>query len=154
MTDTHLTQLSFDDVEVGHEMTAGPYRLTKEEILDFARRFDPQPFHVDEAAAAKSVFGGLTAAGAHTYAIAQALAGRVTPPLALVAGLGVDEMRLPAPARPGDDLWLTTTLIDKRPSKSRPEQGVARYHTVLRNGAGETVLEYKITILLARREGP
>ncbi len=144
-------ELYFGDVEVGHTMMAGPYSLTKEEIVDFASRYDPRPFHVDEAAAQASVFAGLTAAGCHTFAIAQALGVQCRPALAVQAALGIDELRLPAPARPGDQLWFLSTLIEKRPSKSRPGDGVARYHTVVRNQAQEIVLEYKITVLLAGR---
>lgn len=144
-------RLYFDDVDVGHLMEAGPYRLTRDEIVGFASRYDPRPFHVDEAAAKASIFGGLIAASCHSFAIAQALGCQCRPELAVQAALGIDEMRLPAPARVDDQLWFASTLIEKRPSKSRPGEGVARYHTLLRNDAGEVVLEYKITVLLAGR---
>ncbi|HEY3799138.1 MAG TPA: MaoC/PaaZ C-terminal domain-containing protein [Caulobacteraceae bacterium] len=144
-------ELYFGDVEVGHHMTAGTYLLTREEIVDFASRYDPRPFHIDEAAADAPIFKGLTAAGAHTFAIAQALGFQHQPALVVQAMLGIDEMRLPAPARPGDQLSFSSTLIEKRPSASRPGAGVARYHTVLRNDADTVVLEYKITVLLGGR---
>lgn len=144
-------QLYFDDVEVGHLMTAGPYHLTRDEIVAFASRYDPRPFHVDEAAAQASIFKGLIAASSHTFAIAQALGCQCRPELAVQAALGIDEMRLPAPARVGDQLWFASTMIDKRPSRSRPGEGVARYHTLLRNAADVVVLEYKISVLLAGR---
>lgn len=147
MNDTAV--LCFDDVDVGHLMTAGPYQVTKDEIVDFASRFDPRPFHVDQAAAEASIFKGLIAASCHTFAIAQALGCQCRPELAVQAALGIDEMRLPAPARVGDQLWFASTLVEKRPSRSRPGEGVARYHTLLRNQQGEVVLEYKITVLLA-----
>jgi acyl dehydratase len=69
----------------------------------------------------------------------------------VLAALSFDEMTLPNPARPGDELWLTSTLIEKRESKSKPDRGIGKFHTHLRNGAGDVVLEYKITVLLARR---
>jgi len=143
--------LYFDDVEVGHLMTAGAYMLTREEVVGFASQYDPRPFHIDEAAAEASIFKGLIAASCHTFAIAQALGCRCRPELAVQAALGIDEMRLPAPARVGDRLWFASTLIEKRPSKSRPGTGVARYHTLLRNDADVVVLEYKISVLLAGR---
>lgn len=146
-----MTDLYFDDMQIGDSTKAGPYLLTKEEIIDFATRYDPRPFHVDEEAATKSIFGGLTAAGAHTFAIAQALAFRWEPAPVVLAGLGYDEMSLPTPARPGDELFLTSTLIEKRESKSKPDRGVGRFHTQVRNRKGEVVLEYKITVLLARK---
>lgn len=143
--------LYFDDVDVGHQMTAGPYRLTRDEIVGFASQYDPRPFHIDEAAAEASIFKGLIAASCHTFSIAQALGCQCRPELAVQAALGIDEMRLPAPARVGDQLWFASTMIEKRPSRSRPGEGVARYHTLLRNGAGDVVLEYKISVLLAGR---
>jgi acyl dehydratase len=141
--------LYFDDVDVGHLMTAGPYRLTKDEIINFASRYDPRPFHIDETAAQASIFKGLIAASCHTFAIAQALGCECRPELAVVAALAIDEMRLPTPARVGDQLWFASTLIEKRPSKSRLGEGVARYQTLLRNDADAVVLDYKITVLLA-----
>ena len=147
----HAAPLHFEDVDIGHLMTAGPYRLTKDEIVNFASRYDPRPFHIDETAAEASIFKGLIAASCHTFAIAQALACQCHPQLAVQAALGIDEMRLPAPVRVGDQLWFASTLIEKRPSKSRPGEGIARYHTLLRNDADAVVLEYKITVLLAGR---
>jgi acyl dehydratase len=144
-------RLYFDDVDIGHLMTAGPYAVTRDEIVAFASRYDPRPFHVDEAAAQASIFKGLIAASSHTFAIAQALGCQCHPELAVQAALGIDEMRLPAPVRVADQLWFASTMIEKRPSRSRPGEGVARYHTVLRNDAQTTVLEYKITVLLAAR---
>jgi acyl dehydratase len=145
-----MSDLHFDDIQIGEGTSAGPYALTKEEIIAFATQYDPRSFHIDEAAAKASVFGGLTASSAHTFAIAQALAFRWQPPLAILAALGIDEMRLPAPARPGDELSLTSTLIEKSES-SKPDRGVAKFQTVVQNQRGETVLAYKITVLLARR---
>jgi len=145
-----MTDIHFEDIEVGDGLKAGPYLLTKDEIITFARQYDPRPFHIDEAAASRSMFGGLIAASAHTFAIAQALAYRWDPPLAVLAALGIDEMRLFSPARPGDELNLISTLLEKRES-SKPDRGIATFQTRVQNQRGETVLEYKITVLLARR---
>ena len=142
--------LFFEDLEPGRELVSGPYELTEAEVVAFAQKFDPRPFHIDAAAATASPFGGLIAASAHTFAIAQALAHKAEP-LAVAAALGIDEMRLPTPARPGDALWFSSTVIETRSSKSRPE-GIARFQTIVRNGAGQPVLEYKITVLMQRRQ--
>jgi acyl dehydratase len=69
-SEADLSELCFEDVEVGHQIKAGPYPLTEQEMIEFSRRYDPRPFHVDKTAAAHSIFGGLIAAGAHTFAIA------------------------------------------------------------------------------------
>jgi acyl dehydratase len=82
--------------------TAGPYLVSSNEIVEFAKKFDPQPFHVDEEVAARSVFAGLTASSAHTFAILISLMSKTQPySLRVVAGLGWDELRLPIPVRPG-----------------------------------------------------
>jgi len=138
-----MSDVHFEDIAVGEGFSAGPYLLTKDEMITFATQYDPRPFHIDEAAAAQTMFAGLIASSAHTFAIAQALAFKWDPPLAMIAGLGIDEMRLPAPARPGDELSLVSTLIEKRES-SKPDRGVAKFHTVLRNAADQIVLEYKL----------
>ncbi|WFU16326.1 MaoC/PaaZ C-terminal domain-containing protein [Bradyrhizobium sp. CB3481] len=89
-----MTSLYFDEAEIGQPRTVGPYLVSSEEIIEFAKKYDPQPFHIDEEAAARSVFAGLTASGAHTFAILISLSLRV------IAGPGWDELRLPIPVRP------------------------------------------------------
>ncbi|WP_426412657.1 MaoC family dehydratase [Bradyrhizobium ganzhouense] len=144
--------LYFDDAEVGQLRTAGPYQVSKDEIIEFARKFDPQPFHVDEEAAARSVFSGLTASSAHTFAILISLLSKTQPfSLRVLAGLGFDELRLPAPVRPGDELGLEVTILEKRETKSHSDRGVVRNQIHLRNQKGEIVLQCLGTVLVARR---
>ncbi|MBR0817338.1 MaoC/PaaZ C-terminal domain-containing protein [Bradyrhizobium liaoningense] len=144
--------LYFDEAEVGRLRTAGPYQVSKDEIIEFARKFDPQPFHVDEEAAARSVFAGLTASSAHTFAILISLLSKTQPfSLRVLAGLGFDELRLPTPVRPGDELGLDVTILEKRETKSHPDRGVVRNQIHLRNQKREIVLQCIGTVLVACR---
>jgi acyl dehydratase len=147
-----MTGLYFDDTEIGQLRTAGPYLVSSDEIIEFARKYDPQPFHTDEEAAARSVFAGLTASGAHTFAITISLLSRTKPhSLRVVAGLGWDELRLPVPVRPGDGLSLEVAIMEKRESKSNPDRGIVRNQMHLRNQKREAVLQCINTVLVARR---
>jgi len=90
-----MTNLYFEELEIGTRSAAGPYPVSRDEIIQFAKQYDPVPRHVDEEAAARSVFGGLTATSAHTFAIFILLTTRLQPRLHVLAGLGWDELRLP-----------------------------------------------------------
>jgi acyl dehydratase len=147
-----MTSLYFDEAEIGQLRTAGPYLVSSEEIVEFARKYDPQPFHTDEEAAARSVFAGLTASGAHTFAILISLLSKTQPySLRIIAGLGWDELRLPIPVRPGDELNLEVAILEKRESKSNPDRGIVRNQMHLRNQKRETVLQCINNVLVARQ---
>ena len=147
-----MASLYFDEAEIGQPRTAGPYLVSSEEIIEFAKKYDPQPFHMDEEAAARSVFAGLTASGAHTFAILISLLSRTQPySLRSIAGLGWDELRLPVPVRPGDELNLEVVILEKRESRSNPDRGIVRNQMHLRNQQRETVLQCINTVLVARR---
>ena len=103
--------------EIGIRSAAGPYSLSKEEIIRFAKQYDPIPRHIDEELAAQSVFGGLTASGSHTFAIYILLSGQLQPHFQVLMGLGWDELKLTNPVRPGDALDLEMTVLELRPSK-------------------------------------
>ena len=115
-----MTNLYFEELQIGIRSAAGPYSLSKEEIIRFAKQYDPIPRHIDEELAAQSVFGGLTASGSHTFAIYILLSGQLQPHFQVLMGLGWDEVRLPNPVRPGVDLELETITLEKRESKSNP----------------------------------
>ena len=136
-----MTQLYFEDAEVGRTAKAGPYLVSKEEIIQFAKQYDPAPRHIDEEAAARSIFGGLIASSAHTFAIFMSLAPKLQPRLHALAGLGWDELRVPNPVRPGDELDLETIVLEKRESKSKPDRGNVRNQIRLRNQRNEIVLQ-------------
>ena len=146
-----MTSLYFEDIEVGDSRRAGPYFVSKAEIIQFAKQYDPRPFHIDEEAAARSVFAGLSASAAHTFAIYIFLTDKLQPPIHALAGLGYDELRLPNPVRPGDDLELESITVEKRESKSKPDRGTLRNQIHLRNQKGETVLQCIGSVLVAKR---
>jgi acyl dehydratase len=114
-----MAHLYFEDAEVGTTCKAGPYLVSKDEIIQFAKQYDPVPRHIDEEAAARSIFGGLTASSAHTFAVFIALTPK-QPRLHVLAGMGYDELRLPNPVRPGDELDLETNTLEKRESNRNP----------------------------------
>jgi acyl dehydratase len=141
-----------EDLEVGRVFTAGPITVTEAEIIEFARRFDPQPFHLDhEAAAAHPIFRGLAASGWHTGAlmmslVAQALAGL---PWGVVGAGG--ELQWTRPVRPGDTLRLEVEVMEVTPSRSRPDRGTALMRNRLINQAGEVVTEFAPRIIVPTR---
>ncbi|MBR0844345.1 MaoC family dehydratase N-terminal domain-containing protein [Bradyrhizobium liaoningense] len=146
-----MTSLYFEDAQIGDQRKAGPHLVSKDEIIQFAKQYDPRPFHVDEEAAARSVFGGLSASGAHTFAIFISLTSKLQPQLRVLAGMGWDELRLPNAVRPGDELDLESIVLEKRESRSNPDRGILRDQIRLRNQRGETVLQCFSNILVARR---
>jgi len=141
----------FENIEVGDSQKAGPYSVSKDEIIQFAEKYDPRPFHIDEAAAARSIFAGLSASAAHTFAIFYSLTNKLHPPIRAIAALGYDELRLPNPVRPDDELDLDVRVLEKRESKSKSDRGIFRFRAFLRNQRRETVLECISNILVARR---
>ena len=146
-----MTFLYFEDAEIGTTCKAGPYLVSKEEIMQFAKQYDPVPRHIDEEAAARSIFGGLTASGVHTFAVFISLTSKLQPRLHVLAGMGWDEVRLPNPVRPGDELNLETIVLEKRESKSKSDRGIVRSQVRLRNQKSEIVLQCFGNILVARR---
>jgi acyl dehydratase len=142
-----------EDFEPGRTYSSPTHTVTDEEALDFARRYDPQYFHLDPVAARESVFGGLVLGGFQTAALSWALVLRSGMfDRCAMAGVGLDEVRWPNAVRPGDRLRCDFTLLDARPSKSRPEGGVARFRYEMKNQREEIVLSL-IMIQLLRRRG-
>ena len=143
----------FEDIEVGSVYETGSYEITKAEIVEFAEKYDPQPFHVDEAAAADSAFGELVASGWHTASICMRLLvdDYIDPESAMGAG-GVDELRWIRPVRPGDTLRCEIEILEKRPSKSNPEMGHVRTKLTGYNDDDEPVISWKSLSMVRRRE--
>lgn len=123
-------------------------------IRAFAAQYDPQPFHLDEAAARESIFGRLVASGWHTMALTMRLLvqGGLQPAWGLI-GMGADELRWPRPVEPGDTLQAEWEVIETRPSSSRPDRGIVRLRVTTRNQRGEVVLTLVTTVLVPRRDG-
>ena len=105
----------FEDVEVGSTATFGSYDVTPEEIKEFAEKYDPQPFHTDEAVASESMFGGLVASGWHTMAMCMRMITEQPDPLAALAGVEVNHIKWRKPVRPGDTLSARTEIVDTEP---------------------------------------
>ena len=142
-----------EDFAVGQTFSAGPLRVEGDRALAFAAEFDPQPFHLDEAAARRSFFGGLTASGWHTAAMTmRLLVESDLKPAGGIIGAGLDECRWPQPVRPGDALRVECEVIDVRPSRSRPEQGLIKLRTTALNQLDEAVLVHVVNLVVMRRQ--
>ena len=135
-----MTQRYLEDFAVGQTFQSGQRRIDKEQIKTFAADFDPQPFHLDEEAARDTIFRGLAASGWHTAAITmRLLVESDLKPAGGIVGAGFDEFRWPRPVRPGDELRVESEVLDVRPSRSRPDQGLLRVRTTTLNQNGEAV---------------
>jgi acyl dehydratase len=135
-----MSVLYLEDFAVGQRFGSGRLRIDRERIKSFAAEFDPQPFHLDEAAAGPTIFQGLAASGWHTAALTmRLLVASELKPAGGIVGAGFDELRWPRPVRPGDELHLEIEVLDVRPSKSRPSQGLIKVRTTTLNQNDEAV---------------
>ena len=144
----------YEDIEVGHKAAFGRYHVTREEVIEFARKYDPQPFHLDDAAAAATHFGRLSASGWHTCAMTMAMMveNMKSERSAGLGSPGVDQLRWKKPVYPGDTLRCETEVIEKRRSASRPEMGIFKSHIRTYNQHDELVLEMVSNGLIATRD--
>ncbi|HET7478141.1 MAG TPA: MaoC family dehydratase [Rubrobacteraceae bacterium] len=146
--------LYFEDFEPGMVFDFGERTIDREEIVAFAREYDPQPFHVDEESARDSAFGGLIASGWHTAAIFMRLyVDALLSRSASMGSPGVEELRWLKPVRPGDTLRASLTVLDTAPSTRNPNRGTVHLYSEVRNQRGETVMTMKARGLFARRNG-
>lgn len=152
-SDDVASPLYFEDLPVGFRATTGSMVIDAEAIKDFAARFDPQPFHLDEAAAEKTFFGGLAASGWHTAALTMRLL--VTSGLPIAGGVigAGGEVRWPRPTRPGDTLTVASEVIAAKASSSRPERGMVTVRSETLNQAGEVVQVMTAHLVVPRRPG-
>ena len=129
----------FEDIEIGKETEYGSYEVTREEVLEFARKYDPQPFHLSDEAAAKTHFGRIAASGWHTAGITMSLLVKSGMPISggLIGAGG--EIEWPRPVRPGDVLQVESEVLAVVPSRSRPERGMITVKSVTKNQRGEVV---------------
>lgn len=139
-----FTQRYFEDYPVGEIASFGEHAITEEEVLSFARRYDPQPFHIDGAAAQDSIYGGLIASGWMTASVAmRMMVDHYISPLASMGSPGIDELRWIKPVRPGDRLRMRVTVMDTRRSQSRPDRGMVQFLQEVQNQNDETVMTLK-----------
>jgi acyl dehydratase len=148
---TETARLYLDDLQAGQRFTSGTYAIDEARIKEFATEFDPQPFHLDEAAAQASIFKGLAASGWHTAAIAMRLLVTGGLPFANgIVGLG-GEISWPRPTRPGDVLRVESEIVEITPSRSKPQQGVVTVRSTMLNQNGEAVYLFNAKVLVLRR---
>lgn len=147
-----MTERYLEDYAAGQTYGSGRVTVDVNRVKAFAAEFDPQPFHLDDEAARHSIFGGLAASGWHTAALTMRLLveGELKPAGGIV-GVGFEEFRWPAPVRPGDELHLESEIVDVRPSRSRPHQGLIKVKTTTRNQRGEAVQVSVGTLIVPRR---
>jgi acyl dehydratase len=142
----------FEDIEIGDVYRLdGRYEVTKDEIVEFAEQYDPQPFHLDEEAAAESLFGSLAASGWHTASMCMRLLVDDFLDEGSMGARGIDELRWKRPVHPGDTLRVELEVLDKRVSESRPEMGHVRTKLVGYNQDEEVVIEW-IALGMHRRK--
>jgi acyl dehydratase len=148
-----LADLYYEDFRPGQVFRGSPrIHVDEDAIKSFAEAFDPQPFHLDAAAAKHSIFGGLAASGWHTSALTMRLLVDSEFKVAGgLVGLGLKELRWPRPVRPGDDLHVQVEILAVRESKSRPEQGLVTIRTTTLNQQDEIVQETVNTLIVPRR---
>lgn len=146
-------KLWLEDMRVGQTFRFGDYSVDRDEVIDFASRYDPQPFHVDDAAAERSIFGRLCASGVHTMAMAHRLqmGGFDEVGLQVLAGVGMDQFRLHVPVFPGDTLHMELEITEARPLRSKRDRGLLQYTTRVMNQKDEVVLTYLSTLIMACR---
>ena len=144
----------FDDYIEGEVHQLGTIKVETDELLRFARRFDPQDFHADPIAAERTIFRGLIASGWHTAGLMMRLYAReYLTHVGSLASPGIDELRWPAPVRPGDVLSVRVTIQSARASQSKPDRGIVTSFVEVSNQRGETVMTLKPVNIIARRPG-
>jgi acyl dehydratase len=148
-----ITTRYLEDFAVGHTFGSGRVRVDKERIKTFAAEFDPQPFHLDEEAARNTIFKGLAASGVHTAALTmRLLVESELNPAGGIIGARFDELRWPLPVRPGDELRVESEVLEVRPSKSRPKQGLVKLRATTLNQNGHAVQVVVANLIVPRRD--
>jgi acyl dehydratase len=144
--------LSYEDLEVGKTYTVGSHTFTREEIIHFAEQFDPQPFHLNEAAGEASMFGGLVASGWHTCSVMMGMFVRhFLRDSTSMGSPGIDDIRWIKPTRVGDTLTMTNTVLSKRVSASKPDRGIVETRWEGVNQHGETIVTVQSKALFGLR---
>src|SRR5438874_13353102 len=146
-----MSQRYFEDLKAGDRFKSDSYSASEEQIISFAREFDPQPFHLDAVVARQTMFKELIASGWHTAAITMRLFVQTLNFAEGAIGLGVDELRWPNAVRPNDWLQVETEIVDLRQSRSRPTHGIVRIRNVTTNQRSEVVQTMAASALVLRR---
>lgn len=141
----------FDDLKVGDRFKSDPLKVTEKEVVEFAHKFDPQMFHLNQKIAERTLFKGLVASGWHTAAITMRLFVQRLNFAEGAIGLGVDELRWPNAVRPGDVLTVETEILDLRPSRSKPGYGIIRLRNLTTNQQDEVVQTMMASAMVPQR---
>ncbi len=148
-----MSKLFLDDLEAGQVYQLGSQSLSEEDIIDFAERYDPQPFHIDPGAAAETIYGGVIASGWQTACIFMRLfVDGLLSRSAAMGSPGLDELRWLKPVRPGDRLDARVEILEVRPSRSKSDRGLARLRCVVTDQSSDDVLTFIANVLFQRRE--
>ena len=142
---------AFEDFPGGTRLISSTHRVTADAIMEFARAFDPQIFHLDPKSAQQTLFGGLAASGWHTAAVSMRLFVDTMDVAGGIIGMGVDELKWPNAVRPGDDVRVEIEILEARRSKSRPGYGIIRIRNVTKNQRDEMVQSFMANALLPTR---
>ena len=145
--------LYLEDLSVGQKFRSDTHTIDADDVVRFAREFDPQPFHLDPEAAKTSLFGGLAASGWHTAAVTMRLLVEGGAPIAGGVIGGGGEIAWPRPTRPGDTLQVESEVTEVRPSRSRPDRGIVTLRSETRNHDGEVVQVLTSKLVVFRRKG-
>ena len=143
--------LYFEDINVGDRLKLGPYAVTRPELLEFNRKWDPLPIHLSQEKAIEKGYKDITASGQYTLCIKQWMLNQANWTNAVIGALGFDEMRFPLPVYPGDDISLEIECLSTRPSKSKPDRGILTFFFQLINQNDKVVLHYKDTVMFSRK---
>ncbi len=146
-----MTMTYFEDFVLHQKRTGGEYTVSTKEVIEFAKKWDPQPYHIDEEKAKATIHGGVIASATHTLAISFLLRHQIEKDIADIAGLELDEMQFPNPVRPGDRISVTIEYIDRRESRKKQDRGIVTRVIDARNQKGETVCKYKDVFLAQKR---
>ena len=146
-----MTEVYFEDIVLDAERQLGSYHVTKDEVVEFAKEWDPQPFHTDEQAAKKSIFGGLTGSSIHMMAVLSKVISRNPVHYAVLANLST-QFAMPNPMRVGDTLYFSSHAYKKRLSKSRPGIGIVSFKTEVINQNNKTVLDTTTITMVSCRQ--
>ena len=142
----------WEDLTEGERIPCKHVVFERSEIIDFAVRYDPQPFHIDETIANASIFGGLIASSLHTISACTRVVVEAQGGLAIMSGLGIDEVKLFNPVRPGDVLSVEAYWTDLKRSRSKPDRGIAGLKCKVLNQHGEPIADYGYRYLVACRD--
>lgn len=152
MESTDRRKKYWEDLNEGEPLSCRPVIFERSDIVFFGKKFDPLPFHTDEAAAGTSIFGGLVASSLHTLAACTRVVVEAQGDVAIMSGIGLDPVRMFNPVRPGDVLTVEARWCDLRRSRTKPDRGLAGIRCTVSNQRGEPVVEYGYRYLVACRD--